>query len=43
MFDQQLRAPFFRRHPVVTVAGFFLLWWSLLHGWYVPAVLTAAG
>ena len=43
MFDQQLRAPFWRRHPVVTAVGLALSWLALIHGWYLPVTLAAAG
>ncbi|HET7667434.1 MAG TPA: DUF2510 domain-containing protein [Mycobacterium sp.] len=41
MLYQQVHKPFWRRHPVVTVAGLILTLWWLYSGWYAAVTVAA--
>ena len=41
MLYQQVRRPFWRRHPVVTGAGLVLTLWWFFNGWYEALAVTA--
>jgi hypothetical protein len=41
MLYQEVHRPFWRRHPVVTVAGLAMTLWWLHNGWYEAAAVTA--
>jgi hypothetical protein len=41
MLYQQVRRPFWRRHPVVTGTVLLVAWWWLANGWYEAVAVTA--
>jgi hypothetical protein len=41
MLYQQLRRPFWHRHPVLTGAAVVLVGWQLIAGWYMTVAVIA--
>jgi len=42
MLYQQIRPPFWQRHPYVTAAGALAGYWLIVNGWYVTVAMLAA-